>query len=173
METNHAPSPPALETSASSWDRLMNVLATGFGVGYVPKAPGTCGSLLGPVLVWGMQAGGNRLEWTLLLGVLFFLIGIPICNSGIRVLKVKDPSQVVFDEIAAFFWVFLFVPVTGVTAIFGFLLFRVFDILKPWPVRQVEQLPRGLGIMADDAVAGLIAGSLLALIHIYLLPGAG
>jgi len=166
MIVESSPPSPALPPVASGRDRLLNILATGLGTGYAPKAPGTFGSLLGPPLIWGVQAaGGTSPVWTLLLGTGFFLAGIPICNAGIRVLQLKDPPQVVFDEIAAFFWVFLLVPLNGLTAIGGFLLFRAFDILKPWPIRQVERLPRGLGIMADDAVAGLIAGGLLALIR--------
>lgn len=153
--------------TVSKWDRLLNVLATGLGTGYFPKAPGTCGSLLGPLVIWGLQAGGQHPGWTILLGLLFFIVGIPVCNAGIRVLGLKDPPQVVFDEIAAFFWVFLLVPLNGLTAVGGFLLFRLFDITKPWPVRQVERLPRGLGIMADDAVAGLIAGALLTVLWFF------
>ena len=78
-------------------------------------------------------------------------------------LNLKDPQPVVFDEIAAFFWVFLFVPLTWTTSLIGFVLFRVFDILKPWPIPRLERLPRGWGVMADDAAAGLLAGAVLGI----------
>jgi len=158
-ETKFPKAPPSF--TSRRFDRSLNVLATGLGIGYVPKAPGTFGSLLGPVCVWLLNADGTSPGWGLLLGVLFFLMGIPICNAGIRSLNSQDPPQVVFDEIAAFFWVFLLVPLTLLSAVGGFLLFRLFDIWKPWPVRQFEKLPRGLGIMADDAAAGIMAGILL------------
>jgi Phosphatidylglycerophosphatase A and related proteins len=144
-------------------DRILNVLATGLGTGYCPKGPGTAGSLLGPPLIWLLGLDSEHPWRAVLCGVIVFLIGIPICNAGIRVLRVKDPPQVVFDEIAAFFWIYLLVPINWVTAICGFVLFRIFDISKPWPVRHAERLPGGLGIMADDAVAGIISGVLLTL----------
>jgi len=163
---------PLLRT-ASRLDRLLNILATGLGTGYFPKAPGTAGSLLGPLFIWSLGADGTRPWLALIGGVIAFVLGIPICNAGIRVLHAKDPGQVVFDEIAAFFWVFLFVPINLTTAIAGFLLFRLFDILKPWPIRHLESLPHGLGIMADDAIAGLLAGGLLALVWYVLGPMMG
>jgi phosphatidylglycerophosphatase A len=145
------------------FDRWLTLLASGLGVGYAPRAPGTFGSLLGPLLVWSLGSDGTRPVLALIAGTAAFLVGIPICNAGIRTLRAKDPQAVVFDEIAAFFWVFLFTPLTIGTAIAGFLLFRVFDILKPWPIRRVEKWPGGLGVMADDALAGLIAGGILGL----------
>ncbi|WP_437185011.1 phosphatidylglycerophosphatase A family protein [Planctomicrobium sp. SH668] len=152
---------PTDSTAMSLTDRVLLLLATGLGMGYAPKAPGTFGSLLGPLLLWAIGLLDLQTTRIAAIGVIAFLIGIPICNAGIRLLHAKDPSQVVFDEIAAFFWVYLFVPVTGITAIVGFLLFRLFDIWKPWPIRQFEKLPSGLGIMADDAVAGVFAGAIL------------
>jgi phosphatidylglycerophosphatase A len=144
-------------------DRILNVLASGFGLGYFPKGPGTAGSLLGPPLAWALSADGQHPLRAISLGVATFLIGIPICTAGMRVFRAKDPGQVVFDEIAAFFWVYLFVPFNAITGIGGFLLFRFFDILKPWPIRRLEWLPRGLGIMADDALAGLMAAAVLGI----------
>jgi len=163
--------PPA--GKANRFDRLLNVLATGLGTGYFPKAPGTVGSLFGPLLIWGLGTDGTRPWLAAMGGAIALMIGIPICNAGIRVLHAPDPGQVVFDEIAAFFWVFLFVPINPATAVTGFLLFRLFDILKPWPIRHLEALPGGLGIMADDALAGLLAGGLLALAWSVLGPIMG
>lgn len=154
MSENPPPSAPSHSIRPLLW------LATGLGLGYLPKAPGTWGSLLGPLLVWSLGVAGDPGRMAIA-GVVCFLIGVPICNVGINHLRSKDPQQVVFDEIAAFFWVFLCVPVNIATALAGFVLFRVFDILKPWPIRRVERFPRGWGVMADDAVAGLIAGALL------------
>ncbi|SFJ54807.1 phosphatidylglycerophosphatase A family protein [Planctomicrobium piriforme] len=153
-----APSPPR------RFDRIWGVLATGLGTGYFPRGPGTAGSLLGPPLIWALGADNRDPLYTVVCGVVAFLIGIPICNAGIRLLQKKDPPQIVYDEIVAFFWVYLFTPINPGTAVVGFLLFRVFDIFKPWPIRRLEWLPRGLGVMADDALAALMAGGVLALI---------
>ena len=144
-------------------DRLLTILATGLGTGFAPWAPGTVGSLLGPPLIWVVGADQQRPVWTIALGVIAFLIGLPICTAATRVLHAKDPKQVVYDEIVAFFWVFLLVPINPTTAVAGFLLFRVFDIIKPWPIRKLEWLPKGLGIMADDALAAIMAGVLLGI----------
>ncbi len=147
----------------SRLDRFLGIFATGLGTGFVPRGPGTAGSLLGPLLIWGLGTDGTTPFLTIVAAVIAFVVGIPICNAGIHLFQRKDPPQVVFDEVAAFFWVFLLTPITLPTAIAGFVLFRIFDIAKPWPVRRFERLPRGLGVMADDAIAGMIAGIILAI----------
>jgi phosphatidylglycerophosphatase A len=143
-------------------DRVMLLIATGLGLGLVPVAPGTIGSLAGLPLAWGLHF--LPLWGQLVAAVLAFLIGIPMCAAGARQLGTKDPGPVVFDEIAAFSVVFLLVPFSLLTAIPGFLLFRLFDVWKPWPARRLERLPAGLGIMADDFAAALYAASGLWLI---------
>jgi phosphatidylglycerophosphatase A len=146
--------------------RLTVFFATGLGVGFVPKAPGTFGSLLGLPLVWGLQ---HLPVWGQCLApAVCFAIGIPICGIAARRMGLKDPGAIVFDEIAAFSVVFLLVPITLVTAIAGFVLFRAFDIAKPWPANRLEKLPGGLGIMADDFAAAVYAGGLLWLIAHWL-----
>jgi len=148
--------------STSGSDRLICWLASGFGLGYLPKAPGTYGSLLGPLWVWAAQQVTPCGPMSMLvLGVVGFLIGTALSSRAIRVSGNKDPQFVVCDEFLAFAWVYWFVPVTAGTAIAGFLLFRLFDITKPGPVGWAERLPGGWGVMADDAVAGLLAGVLL------------
>ncbi len=146
----------------SIMDRLLLLIATGFGLGRAPFAPGTFGSLAGLPLAWGLQF--LPLWGHILAAAFFFLVGIPICAAGARLLGLKDPGAVVFDEIAAFGVVFLLVPFNGLTAVLGFLLFRLFDVWKPWPARRLEMLPDGLGIMADDLAAGLYSAASLWLI---------
>ncbi|MCL4132119.1 UNVERIFIED_CONTAM: hypothetical protein GTU68_043142, partial [Idotea baltica] len=144
------------------------LLATGFGSGYARVAPGTFGSVLGIPLAWACQFDNCHQLTTVVIGLLLFAVGVPICNAGARLLHSKDPKQVVFDEIAAFAWVFLFVPLNPTTAIAGFLLFRFFDVLKPWPISKFDELKGGFGIMIDDTVAGLIAGGILGgLWHLF------
>src|SRR5262245_53298838 len=151
-----------------SWtDRAVLLIATGLGLGFVPFAPGTFGSLAGLPVAWGLHF--LPLWGQVAAAIVFFLIGIPICAGGARLLGTKDPGPVVFDEIAAFSVVFLLVPFTWRTAIAGFVLFRLFDIWKPWPARRVERLPGGLGIMADDLVAGFYACAALWLLFRWIL----
>ena len=138
-------------------DRLVLTLATGFGLGWLPKAPGTFGSLLGLPLVWGLEHVPTPWHGLIAAGVI--AIGVPICGRAAKLLNLADPGCVVYDEIAAFPIVFCLVPLNWWTALLGFALFRLFDVVKPWPVSRLEELPGGLGIMADDLAAGVLAGA--------------
>ena len=98
--------------------------------------------------------------WNIVL--ILFLIGIKICDIASRDLGEHDHSGIVWDEIVGMFVTFLFVTITPLTLILGFLLFRVFDIAKPWPIGVLDQkVNGGLGIMIDDIVAGIMAALLL------------
>jgi phosphatidylglycerophosphatase A len=146
--------------------RLSVALGTGLGVGFAPFAPGTFGSLLGPPLVWGVLQAGLPVLAVLAIAAVFIAVGIPICTAASTALGKHDPGQVVYDEIAAFWIVFLphivlGKPIGWLAAISGFAFFRVFDIAKPWPVSRLEKLPDGLGIMADDLAAGAFAAACL------------
>ena len=131
------------------------------GLGFVPWAPGTIGSLAGPPLAWGLQQAGIHGPMWWVCTVLLFFVSVGICGRAALLLRAKDPSLIVLDEIVAFLFVFALVPVTLMTAVWGFALFRLFDIWKPWPIRAFEKLPGGWGIMSDDAVAGIFAGAIL------------
>jgi phosphatidylglycerophosphatase A len=125
--------------------------------------PGTFGSLLGLLLAWGLGGSGWPIGLQIALEGVILLAGIPICGRAARLFGRPDPGSVVYDEIAALPLVFLSVPLVFSTslalptAILGFLWFRVFDILKPWPVHRLERLPGGLGIMIDDVAAAIYA----------------
>jgi phosphatidylglycerophosphatase A len=139
------------------WGRAAVILATGFGVGYSPVMPGTVGSLWGLPLVWCL----HRQEFSPMAGVSItaglILIGVPICSRAAKTFALADPGPVVLDEIAAFPVVFCLVPLDLTTGVIGFLWFRLFDVTKPWPVNRLEKLPGGIGIMADDLLAGVYA----------------
>ncbi|MBR9802318.1 phosphatidylglycerophosphatase A [bacterium] len=143
-------------------------LAVGFGLGIAPFAPGTFGSLWGPVLVWGLSLVGIKTWMLFPVAAILFGVGIPICAAGARHFELKDPPWVVFDEIAAYPLVFALTEQTWTTGIIGFLLFRFFDILKPWPIKRFEYLPGGLGIMADDYFAAFHAMVLLKVISMMM-----
>ncbi len=144
------------------WERLVVFIGQGCGLGLIPFAPGTFGSLAGPPLAWGIQQLPHWAQW--LAPVVCFLVGVPVCGIAARKLGLKDPGSVVFDEIAAFSVVFLVVEVNVITAVLGFALFRIFDIAKFWPAGRLEHLPGGSGIMADDFAAAAYAGGILWLI---------
>lgn len=145
-------------------DSLVLWLAEGGSLGRIPKAPGTFGSLWGlPIgyLFWQFQTPPvfRGLVW-----LAFFLPGIWLCSRAAQLRQRKDPGSVVWDEITAFPLVWIAAEFSWPLLLTGFLLFRLFDIAKPWPIRQFEKLPGGLGIMADDQIAGLYAAAVLALI---------
>lgn len=142
-------------------DRLAWLYATGCGIGLAPKAPGTFGSLLGPVVVWAWQQLGRSWVECVLVVVVAVLLGVVAAGREARRFGKDDPGHVVCDEIAAFAIVFFLTPVTWVTAVLGFAWFRLFDIWKPWPIRRFERLPGGWGVMADDLVAGAFAAGAL------------
>lgn len=136
-------------------DSLAWLVATGFGSGHSPFAPGTAGSLVGVLLFLPLVG----LAWPTQLAatVALTLVGVLAATRVARIVGRKDPGLVVVDEVAGQWVTFLALPFTPVTALAGFLLFRVMDIVKPWPARDLERLPGGLGIMADDVAAGIYA----------------
>lgn len=149
-------------------DRILLFIAEGFGLGRIPFAPGTWGSLWGIPLGWALGHFDTNWWQRLLIGVIMFIPGVPICSAGARLRNKKDPGSVVWDEMAAFPLVYAFVPLTGdrlwVTLIAGFIVFRIFDIWKPPPVRQCDKLEGGFGIMVDDTVAAVYAAAALFLL---------
>ena len=142
---------------APLWAELT---ATVFRVGYLRPGPGTWGSAAG-MLLWA--AVGRRLpegaRTTILvaLAVMVTAIGIPAATLVARVSSTKDPQFVVIDEVAGQLIALIGAPLTWKTFLAGFILFRAFDIVKPPPVRQLEQLPEGTGIVLDDVAAGIYA----------------
>ena len=140
----------------------VHLLAFGFGTGLSPIAPGTVGSLLGVAAAWFAlpQTGVPKI----LIGGLLAVAGIWICGISARRIGVHDHPGIVWDEIAAMYLVVVFLPPSITLWALAFGLFRLFDILKPWPISDLDhRLKGGLGIMLDDLVAALYAASLLAL----------
>jgi phosphatidylglycerophosphatase A len=140
----------------------VHLLAFGFGLGLAPKAPGTVGTLLGVVFAW--LALDLDLMVQIGIGVAMFIVGIWICGDSSKRIGQHDPGGIVWDEIAAMYLTLLVAPTTITAWILAFVLFRVFDIVKPWPIRDLDhRMGGGLGIMLDDLVAALYAAILLAL----------
>lgn len=136
--------------------RPLHFLAFGFGAGCSPKAPGTMGTLAAVALYLPLSHLSLPLYTTITLVVV--LVGIPICGWSARQLGVHDHPGIVWDEIAGYLITMLGVPSGLAWVVAGFVLFRFFDILKPWPIRWLDRrVGGGLGIMVDDVVAGLAA----------------
>jgi phosphatidylglycerophosphatase A len=142
-------------------------IATGLGVGYFPLAPGTAGAAVGLALVIALRRTslaplGLAACLAILTGLLFVL-GVWSAGKAEKVFGRVDPRQVVIDEVVGQILTFVATPrVTWIGLIVGFILFRAFDIVKPFPARRAERFPGGWGIMLDDAVAGVY--SLMALV---------
>jgi phosphatidylglycerophosphatase A len=154
----------AARPSSRSLDFLARFVATGFFSGYSPFAPGTAGSAVGLLLFIPLAWA----SWSVQIGicVLVFFVGVVAASRVARLVGLEDPGIVVVDEVLGMWLSILGLPFTPLVALLGFLLFRVLDVVKPYPASALEHLPRGWGIMADDVAAGLYANLLL---RIFLL----
>ncbi len=145
-------------------------IATVFGIGRLPVAPGTAASVIALPIAWLIVALSGSPFLLLLAGLLVNAIGAWACELYSRDKGENDPSECVIDEVAGQWIACAFIPTHstfGHTLLcygLAFVLFRVFDILKPWPISAAERLPGGIGIMADDFVAGLAAGAIIAVL---------
>ena len=149
-------------------ERLARVLASGFGVGYLPVAPGTWGSLEAVLLAWLIHCF-IPLSTTLVLSALLVVLIYPaavLCSCFARQSNRSDPQQIVLDEILGQFLCLLWAPISAASLVAGFLLFRLFDIVKPFPAGRAEKLPLGWGIIGDDLIAGLYAGICLRILWV-------
>ncbi len=141
---------------------VIKLIATGLGLGYFPVASGTVGSLLGLVLFFGLSQ--ISLLLTAVFTIILFFAGVATGTAGERLFAKKDPGVIVIDEIVGcllyllfspdwhYFLGFLCPPLWYI--ITGFIIFRLFDIIKPYPARHWQDLPGGWGIMLDDIIAG-------------------
>jgi phosphatidylglycerophosphatase A len=136
-------------------DVVSRVIATAFGSGYSPVAPGTAGSAIGVLLFWPLAAAGWR--WQLAAICALVLVGVAASSHVARAVGLEDPGIVVVDEVAGQWITLAALPFTPAVAAAGFVLFRVMDVVKPWPARDLERLHGGWGIMADDVAAGVLA----------------
>ncbi len=166
---------------------LLDYVALGvttFGVGYLPIAPGTYGSLVAvgfySILAYSFAAfrysAAPESPETVVAAIhavilvallLFLLVGVWAASRSIELLGNSDPSEAVVDEVVGQLIVFLFIPFTSSLTLIvaGFLLFRLFDIWKPYPIDYLQTLPGGIGICADDMLAGVYAGVCLSIIY--------
>ena len=140
--------------------RVAWAIATWFGCGLVPKAPGTAGTLGAIPLYWLALHGGR--VGVAAAAAIVTLVGVWAASVVARELDKKDPQLVVVDEVAGFLVTMLPVTVPSWrTVAIGFVLFRLLDVVKPWPVRRLEHLPGGWGIVLDDVAAGALGALIM------------
>ncbi len=146
----------------------VHFVAFGFGAGLAPRAPGTAGSVVGIVIAWWLMP----LPFPVRVAIVLVAIaaGIWVCGESARRLNAHDHPGIVLDEIVAVLAAALVMAERSLPALFlVFVLFRIFDIAKPWPIRDVDhRLGGGLGIMLDDLIAALYAAIGLAVIRVLL-----
>ncbi len=134
----------------------VHLLATGFGIGLVPHAPGTAGSILALAPAWLMFA--LPLPWRIAAALAVVVLGVWVCGESARRLAVHDHPAIVLDEIAAMLLLCVLLEPSVPWLLAALVLFRLFDIAKPWPIRAVDRrVSGGLGIMLDDVLAALFA----------------
>ena len=164
----------------------FSLAVTTCGVGYLPLAPGTWGSIVGVLIylafakiesnasVYFVPHGFNETQITawihvvnLILFLLFCLLGIWAASRATKLFKNKDPQQAVVDEVIGQLIVYLFIPfdISWKLILAGFVLFRLFDIWKPYPIDSLQNLPAGIGVCADDILAGVYGGICLSIIY--------
>ena len=167
-------SSPTRKESITASDRVAYVLATGLGAGFTPVAPGTVGALEGVAIYLAIHAlhlqQASFLIVLAVINVVLFAVGVWASNQTCAMIGVKDPHLIVIDEVSgqliALTPLALLPSFSIIAVVIGFLLFRLFDIFKPYPIRKLERLHGGLGVMSDDGLAGVYAAMLLWLSHL-------
>ncbi len=139
--------------------RIILFIATGFGSGWIPGMPGTYGSVVGLGFAWCLM----RLPLPAYLVTLttLFLVSVWVSTQAEIILQKVDAQVIVIDEVMGVILALAFLPFTWKTAVAGFVLFRLFDIWKPFPISRLQDLPRGWGVMMDDVGAGILANLVL------------
>jgi len=169
-----SPSAPADRPESTQQKTLWAwTVATFFGAGFGKPAPGTWGSVAAVVLwagyAWALHPAPHTLLAVLLIGIaLTLVLGVPAATIAARESGRHDPGFVVIDEVAGQWIALLFSPVDWRHALIALVLFRLFDITKPFPARQLESLPQGWGIVFDDVAAGLYALGVASLVRIWI-----
>lgn len=141
-------------------DKIIRFLASGFGLGYLPAAPGTFGTILGSALFYFLH--DQTFSWLIKFTIVFCVLAIIIAHLAEKSYGKKDCQKIVIDEVVGVFIAYLFVSFSIYHLVLGFIFFRLFDIAKVWPAKLAQdKLTGGIGVVADDVVAGLQAGVLL------------
>lgn len=151
------------------YHKTIRFLAAGFGLGYIPKAPGTFGTILGSLFFFLFRH--QSMAWFFIFSLAIAVFSILIAHLAEKSFREKDCQKIVIDEVAGVLFCYMLVPFSIFNLVMGFILFRLFDVIKIFPARWAQdKFPGGMGVVGDDLVAGLQAGVLLYLIFYYLKP---
>ncbi len=143
--------------------KLTEIIASCFYIGYIPGAPGTYGSLFALLLISQFEILTNIFSI-----ILFILIGLIFSTLMEKQSKKRDDQRIIIDEFAGMLITFYLVPINFLYLVLGFVLFRLYDIFKPYPIKKLQKLPAGWGIMVDDILAGIYARIVLYIIIILI-----
>ena len=143
-------------------------LATGFGIGLMPIAPGTFWSMLGILLFLVLAHLNLSVSWLSLIILILYFFSYVAVQSTLKIIKRSDPGEIVIDEVLGMMLVMMTIPPDPKWIFLAFILFRMFDILKPWPINQVDsKLKNALGVILDDVLAALYAGIIIVGIRLF------
>ncbi len=144
-------------------------LVTGFGIGLMPIAPGTFGSMLGILLFLVLAHLNLSVSWLSLIILILYFFSYVAVQSTLKIIKRSDPGEIVIDEVLGMMLVMMTIPPDPKWIFLAFILFRIFDIFMPWPINQVDsKLKNALGVMLDDFIAALYAGVIILVIRFFL-----
>ena len=149
------------------FSNIWHFIALGFGAGLIKKGTGTFGTLI--TFVYFIFIYQLNLEIQILLFFILLLVSYISVKNTLQSLKIKDPSCVVIDEIIAYLIVLILLPNNYLLYLISFILFRFFDILKPWPINKLEELPGATGVIADDFGAALFALIITQMVSSYVI----
>lgn len=152
--------------------KIKEFLLTGFYTGYSPVGPGTAGTFAAMVIYIGFcnLFGDIYVYINAVLAVAILYPSVKICNDAERIFGKEDPGQVVIDEMSGYWIAVMLHPFSWTTAILAFFIFRVLDIVKPFPANRADNMGGGIGIMLDDWIAGIYTNIILIIIHLFLYP---
>ena len=150
--------------------RISRMIASLFYIGFIPGMPGTYGSIITALIFWYIFSATGLIQPMFHLAAVcgITLIGVAVSAEIGRRTGSKDPSYIIIDEAAGQLLTFIFLPVNAVNIILGVLAFRTFDIWKPYPIRKLERPGYGIGVMADDLLAGIYGNILLQIVNLLL-----
>ena len=146
---------------------IWHFIALGFGAGLIKKGTGTFGTLI--TFIYFLFLYKLNLQYQLLIFFILLLISYVSVKKTLQSLKIKDPSCVVIDEIIAYLIVLILIPNNYLLFLISFIFFRFFDILKPWPISRLEELPGTIGVIADDFGAALFALIMTQIVSAYVI----
>jgi phosphatidylglycerophosphatase A len=149
------------------FSNIWHFIALGFGAGLIKKGTGTFGTLI--TFIYFIFIYQLNLEIQILIFFILLLVSYISVKNTLQSLKIKDPSCVVIDEIIAYLIVLILLPNNYLLYLISFILFRFFDILKPWPISKLEELPGAIGVIADDFGAALFALVITQTVSSYVL----